>query len=440
MNKSIKIITMLFSISFLALTGFRFANIETMMARERAETIAMAQMYIEHGIYQRAVPIVINLISTETNPNTEANMRYSLMRMQYSLGNMRLYRETLEQILNIGISPNSSSIASLYLELYYFHYYGRSNIRPTIDLLRRAYENTSYEKLGELFENYRFHYTIRNTNFDYIGIPFGNNILVSRQGYYGMVNLLGVEIRAPQFEFATNFVGNYAVVQRDGVLEIINRSGIRQAIADFNVTSLSSFNGRTFVYSVEDSDGYFLGYWPQGSLTFYSGNTELSFIGALTEGIRVSRNFEGLYSVGSDFIFNSIAIDRLGRAAVNGRIFTNSGNSYEMRDLNGTIIAEGFEKAMPFFEENGLAAVKRNGYWGLISASGNIVLDFQNESLKSSSMGFVPIKINGYWGYLTLDGFRVVIEPRFYEAWQFVDGMATIHTERGLGNISLTAY
>ena len=428
MSASIKIVMMILSIAFIFITFDRFMTVEGRQHEERAYIIRTANVYIDHGIYQRAIPIVRSLISTEPTIHAASNRRYQLMNLYYSLGNTRAYRNTLMEILDIGVAPYNMPIADLYLKLFYLEY-GNTNIRNIIELLRRASSNTGDSRLVDLFENYRFHYTTRRTNFDYIGVMNINNAVVARNGYYGFINAVGNTILEPQFELVTNFSGNYAVVQTDDVLEIINRAGIRQAIADFNVTSISYFNGNSFVHSMEEYEGYFIGMWPSGSLTFYRGYDYIDFIGALSYGIRVFRR-DYLYSVFGDFIYESVAIDELGRAAVNGRVFVNSGNGYYMKDLNGNIVVGSFEDAKPFFETGGLAAVKRGGLWGFINNAGEVVVDFIYEDAQSSSFNLAGVKKDGLWGFIALtnDWPRIVIEPQFEKVNPFVGGMASGRT------------
>lgn len=438
MSKSIKIIMMLISIIFIFITFDRLMTLEARQYEQRLYVIRSAEVYIEHGIYQNAIPIIRYLIDTEHNIYIATERRYQLMRLYYDLGNERAYRNALQELLNIGISPQNMSLAELYIEMFYFNYQN-ARIEDKINFLRRASATENYS-LVQLFEDYRFHYTIRHNNFDYVGSTNNNNAIVSKNGIYGIIDARGNVLLQPSFELVTNFIGGYAVVQSYDSLEIINLSGVRQSVADFTVNYLGFWNGSDFVHGIVGEEGYFLGHWPSG-ITFYRGYESAEFIGAVSEGLRVFGN-NGLYFIFNEFIYESIATDTLGRAAVNGRVFVSYGNGYYMKDLNGNVIAGSFEVAKPFFEANGLAAVKQNGLWGLIDNNGNIVIDFINNELESSSFGLVAFLQNGLWGFMEVgeQGSRIVIEPQFLMARQFVNGAASVLTEQGFAHIILTGY
>lgn len=72
-------------------------------------------------------------------------------------------------------------------------------------------------------------------------------------------------------------------------------------------------------------------------------------------------------------------------------------------DRNGKMaIKAQYEDARPFSE--GLAAVKHQGAWGFIDAKNVMVIDCIFEDAKCfSDNGMAPVKKNGYWTYIQLD-------------------------------------
>jgi len=115
-------------------------------------------------------------------------------------------------------------------------------------------------------------------------------------------------------------------------------------------------------------------------------------------------------------------------------------------DTSGQVVIEPrYQGAQPFSE--GLAAVKDGGLWGFIDTTGKVVIEPRFTRVRSFSGGravfqgsaFGPpedggglseeeklLGENGY-GYLDREG-RMVIAPRFADAYGFVDGLAAAKT------------
>lgn len=278
---------------------------------------------------------------------------------------------------------------------------------------------------------------------------------------YGFVNGFGDRIFSHSLETATNFVGNYAVVQRDGQLEVINRSGARQAVADFTVAHAAHFDGSMFVVRREDTGMYSIANWQGGSLTINLTDNEFEYLGRLANGLRVvgQNGMWGLHDTSGrtpgipfEFVYYGIAMDEFGRAAVNERVFvqhTQDGQFY-MLDTSANQVGQPFDDARPFFEAGGLAAVMRGNKWGFVDLYGNMVIDFIFDEADSSSMSLAPVMVDGLCGFITVEDFseeyreqffgQMVIEPQFLDAKQFVSGTAPVMSERGWFYITLIAF
>ena len=77
------------------------------------------------------------------------------------------------------------------------------------------------------------------------------------------------------------------------------------------------------------------------------------------------------------------------------------------------------------FNEYGLAEVKKNGKYGYINESRNIVVDVVYDNIGGFSEGLVLAGKDGKWGYLDING-NVVIDFEYDFVWNFSDGYATV--------------
>jgi len=112
--------------------------------------------------------------------------------------------------------------------------------------------------------------------------------------------------------------------------------------------------------------------------------------------------------------------------------------------LYGFINREGYQVIPPFFEDarafsEGLAAVKMNGKWGYISASGSAVIECRFECGRGAAgsfrEGLARVAWDGRWGYINPAG-EFVIPPRFDMASEFSEGLGGVEIEKRRGFVN----
>jgi hypothetical protein len=77
-----------------------------------------------------------------------------------------------------------------------------------------------------------------------------------------------------------------------------------------------------------------------------------------------------------------------------------------------TIIAPTYQWANDFRE--GLAPVKKNGFFGFINQNNQVVIDFQFDDVNVFIEGLAQVKAKGKWGYINLKG--AVVIPIIYDS------------------------
>jgi len=445
MPKYMKFAIAFVTMGFTLFTWNLFISMDARATAEQNRRVAQAMTYIDYGLYARSIPILRDIVyETEGDPN----LVYKLAQTYRAAGSLLNYRSNLQRLLDYGIAPNGMTLADLYLEALEYDTTHRG-IGDVITLLRQGVEATGDSYLRELLEYNRFAFVRRRAYFTWAGLVWGNAALVLQGNQWGFVNGVGNLLLGHRFETATNFIGNYAAVQIDGQLQIINRGGARQAIADFSAEHIAHFDGNTFVVMREGTSDYIIANWRSGNLNITLNVNAFEYLGRATDGIRPVANY-GMWALHDqrrspnipfEFIYDSIALDEFGRAAVNDRIFIKQNGQYHMINYYAQKIGSPFDEARPFFERGGLAAVRRGDYWGFIDAHDNVIIDFIYEDARSSSFGLAPVKLDGLWGYITVDSYpeeymdrffgRVVIEPQFLDARQFVSGTAPVMNAQG---------
>lgn len=113
-------------------------------------------------------------------------------------------------------------------------------------------------------------------------------------------------------------------------------------------------------------------------------------------------------------------------------------------DRSGRMAIKGsFDNARNFSE--GLAAVERSGKWGFIDTTGHLAIPYQFDTPSAGpsmqcgrpvwgpapgdfSQGLAPVLMDNRWGFIDRTG-KVVIKPRFDQAYGFAGGYAAIRID-----------
>ena len=82
----------------------------------------------------------------------------------------------------------------------------------------------------------------------------------------------------------------------------------------------------------------------------------------------------------------------------------------------------------------GLATVKKDGKWGYIDKSGNIVIDCIYDDAKSFSEGLAPVEKDGKYGFINTKG-ETVVEQKYRETYNFEFGYAVVRQNSYYGVI-----
>jgi hypothetical protein len=96
---------------------------------------------------------------------------------------------------------------------------------------------------------------------------------------------------------------------------------------------------------------------------------------------------------------------------------------------DGRIIVEPRYEGFWGFAE-GLAAVKREGKWGVIDLQGRQILSPRYDEVLWFSQGLARVRLDGKDGYIDRNG-RLVIDTKYYRAGVFSEGLASVGVAEG---------
>lgn len=454
MIKIAKFLFALLSVAVIAGAWVMYTTIAPRLDAEQKQLSEDSDEYLSRKIYDVGIDLVNRALQIDTDRN--ANLWRKLADAYSASGDSAQYRSTLQIMISGGILPDGEKLEDLYLELYRQQQLDRPP-KETLALLKEGIRKTDSDRLREIYGAERWQTVDGRYTFDEAYVLTGGTGLVRIEENWGYVGSSGSMIIRPSFELATNFAASgrdvYAVVYKNGELFVINRSGLRRALADeyagLEVEELARFTGKHFSAKLPGQNDFAIFEWGDGLLSGYLQpviaqlENRYEFYGLTSDGLTAVKadgawHIRGSETIARDRSFDEIAVDELGRCTAPGAgaLFVKTGGSYNMIGYDGSQIAGPFEDAKPFFSQDGWAAVKNNGKWGFADASGKLVIDYIYEDANSSSgitAGIseeilAPVRQDGLWGYIKTDG-AFAIPPQYDDAKQFVNGCAPVKKE-----------
>ena len=116
----------------------------------------------------------------------------------------------------------------------------------------------------------------------------------------------------------------------------------------------------------------------------------------------------------------------------NGWYKVRKGNLCTFLDRQGRHIKDWgwYDKIENF--SGGLAQVKKDGKWGFVDTSGQIIVIPQFDWVWSFSEGFAMVQKDRKWGLIDISG-QIVVTPQFDAVWDFSKGFALVYKDGKLG-------
>lgn len=155
---------------------------------------------------------------------------------------------------------------------------------------------------------------------------------------------------------------------------------------------------------------------------------------AFAEGIAAVKEADGWRIVTPDTIteaqdsnrYADVVTDTWKCCSTAGNVLVKKEQGYVLVSSKGEVLSEAYDEARAFVEKEGVAAVCRNGQWGLIDRTGKAVCETAYEELCSGGTTLVAFRKDDLWGYMDREG-SVYVEPEFRSAGVMsADGVAYV--------------
>lgn len=296
------------------------------------------------------------------------------------------------------------------------------------DITKRGLKSKT---ITDIIEGWKFAYYFETREYLQVGDYKDGICIVEGKKRLGYVNTSSTIVASGDYSKLGPYNENLApIVTSQGEAYYIDTAGekkkvIKNAGAMFELGMIengifSVFNGYTWAFYNEDgtkiSEDYDKVSNMSNGIAAVMNDRKWSIINSSGEVI-------------SEETYDSVVMDDNKIAMHNDRIFVKSGNKYYMLDKNGKKVNETEYQNADCFRSGGYAAVKIDGKWGYVDASGNVVISPQYDGARSFSCGLAAVKIGDKWGFINEEG-TVVIEPLFEGAKDFTE-QGTVFVQQG---------
>ena len=305
------------------------------------------------------------------------------------------------------------------------------SIKRAIRYLQQGIEIYGDSQLVDLCESVKYQYNTNGTDYQEGKLPSENWIIPmwngEKWGYTGKNGRTNIEF---EYDDATRFSGDYAVVKIDGVYTLIDQNGYWNAVDKNGLDQVIDIAGDKIIGVKDGKYGIY-------SNMFERLNEEDYEDAHLNDNGMVVVKKDGKWAVLDGNMKNVTDIE-LTDVAVNsrGQVFSGKyavvadGNGYFLIDQKGKAC---YEKRFPNAKgyEGGYYAVSdSDGNWGFADEAGENVIPCQYVDAYSFSNQTAAVQYAGKWGYINQYG-NMVINAEYSEALPFLNGKAFAYDDQG---------
>lgn len=202
---------------------------------------------------------------------------------------------------------------------------------------------------------------VLNNTYNYVSIK-GENVIIEKDGKYGMISSKGEEKLAPTYESLEYAFSVYYIAKRDGKYGIINVDN--EEVVPFDYLNM---------YYVEDKS-IVVADITETETVIFDGN--------------LVQKLKGLFVFEEDYI----------KARIDGK---NKYYNYRFEE----------KQNRELLTKNTLFVSEKDGKYGYVDVSGNVVVNYiYDDAKEQNEAGYAAVKQNGNWGCIDRAG-KLILEP-----------------------------